>query len=84
MTNGARRCGFSRFAVQLLDLYGANFTAVDILKDGELRENMKIYANWPTFPQLFIKGELVGGADIMRVRSLLLLMFSRACMSLAN
>jgi monothiol glutaredoxin len=61
------RCGFSRFAVQVLDLYGANFTAVDILKDGELRDWVKVYSDWPTFPQLFVQGDLVGGADIMRV-----------------
>ncbi|MFZ5484942.1 MAG: Grx4 family monothiol glutaredoxin [Pseudomonadota bacterium] len=61
------RCGFSGTAVQVLKACGvSDYLAVNVLEDPEIFENLKYYANWPTFPQLYIKGELVGGADIMR------------------
>jgi monothiol glutaredoxin len=60
-------CGFSASAVQILKASGADkpFT-VDVLQDEEVRQGIKEYANWPTIPQLYVKGEFVGGADIMR------------------
>ena len=60
------QCGFSNLATQILDACGAQFLAIDVLQDQEIREGIKQYANWPTIPQLYIKGEFVGGADIMR------------------
>jgi monothiol glutaredoxin len=61
------QCGFSGATVQLLKSCGVqNFTAVDVLADPEIRDGIKTYSNWPTVPQLYIKGELVGGADIVR------------------
>ncbi len=59
------QCGFSARAVQMLQASGAKFATFDILADPALREGLKEYANWPTFPQLYIGGELVGGCDIM-------------------
>jgi monothiol glutaredoxin len=59
------QCGFSSRAVQILESCGADFGAVNILEDGELREALKLYSNWPTYPQLYVKGELIGGCDIM-------------------
>lgn len=59
------QCGFSGRAVQILQHCGAEFAHINIFEDPELRENLKTYSNWPTFPQLYIKGELVGGCDIM-------------------
>ncbi|PZN69733.1 MAG: Grx4 family monothiol glutaredoxin [Candidatus Methylumidiphilus alinenensis] len=59
------QCGFSGRAVQILEQCEAEFSYVNIFEDPEVRENLKIYSNWPTFPQLFVKGELVGGSDIM-------------------
>ena len=61
----APQCGFSARAVQLLDAAGAKYTTFDVLADAELRQGIKTYANWPTIPQLYIQGELVGGSDIM-------------------
>jgi monothiol glutaredoxin len=60
-------CGFSATASEILKRCGANeiFT-VDVLQDAEIREGIKQYANWPTIPQLYVKGEFVGGCDIMR------------------
>jgi monothiol glutaredoxin len=61
------QCGFSGATVQLLKACGAqDFTAVDVLADPEVRDGIKTYSNWPTVPQLYIKGEFVGGADIVR------------------
>ena len=60
------QCGFSNMATQILDACQAQYTAVDVLQDQEIREGIKQYANWPTIPQLYIKGEFVGGSDIMR------------------
>jgi len=58
-------CGFSSRAVQALKDAGATFHAVNVLADPELRAALPHYANWPTFPQLFIEGELIGGCDIV-------------------
>lgn len=61
------QCGFSSTAVQLLKKNGVqSFFTVDILRDAELRQGAKEYAQWPTFPQLYVKGEFIGGCDIMR------------------
>jgi monothiol glutaredoxin len=61
------QCGFSGLAAQILQACGVtDYVAVDVLQDPEIREGIKIYASWPTIPQLYIKGEFVGGADIMR------------------
>jgi monothiol glutaredoxin len=59
------QCGFSAKAVQLLQACGAQFNSVNVLEDMEIREGIKQYGNWPTVPQLYINGELVGGSDIM-------------------
>ena len=59
------QCGFSSQTVQILDACGATYAAVNILEDPELREALKVYSSWPTYPQLYIKGELVGGCDIV-------------------
>jgi len=61
------QCGFSGLAVQILQACGVtDYVTVDVLQDPDIREGIKAYANWPTIPQLYIKGEFVGGADIMR------------------
>jgi monothiol glutaredoxin len=60
------QCGFSNLATQVLDACEAQYVAIDVLQDQEIREGIKQYANWPTIPQLYIKGEFVGGADIIR------------------
>ena len=65
-TPGWPQCGFSRLVVQILELSGADFHAMDVLTDDELRNGIKIFSDWPTIPQLYIKGEFVGGADIVR------------------
>ena len=59
------QCGFSGKAVQILNACGTEFTSVDVLSDPDVREGVKQFSNWPTIPQLYIKGELVGGSDIM-------------------
>lgn len=59
------QCGFSGQAVQVLDACQAKYTSVNIFEDPELREALKGYSNWPTYPQLYINGELIGGCDIM-------------------
>ena len=59
------QCGFSAKATQMLNACGARFDSYDVLSDPELRQGLKEFSNWPTFPQLYIKGELVGGCDIM-------------------
>jgi monothiol glutaredoxin len=59
------QCGFSGRAVQVLQACGASFASVDVLADPEVREGIKQYSNWPTIPQLYVKGEFVGGSDIM-------------------
>lgn len=65
-TPDAPRCGFSSLAVQILDHLGANFVGVDVLQDEGLREGVKTFSDWPTIPQLYVKGEFVGGSDIVR------------------
>ncbi|MBL8459115.1 Grx4 family monothiol glutaredoxin [Zoogloea sp.] len=61
------RCGFSSNAAQILRACGVkDFFAVDVLADEAIRQGIKEYASWPTIPQLYIKGEFVGGSDIMR------------------
>lgn len=57
-------CGFSARAAAALESLGARFHAVNVLEDPEIRANLPRFSNWPTFPQLFIKGELIGGCDI--------------------
>ncbi|KAH9312620.1 hypothetical protein KI387_027655, partial [Taxus chinensis] len=61
----APRCGFSQLAVKILQQYGVPFSSRNILEDLELKEGIKAFSNWPTFPQVFIKGEFVGGSDIV-------------------
>ena len=58
------QCGFSAAAVRALSATGATFNHVNIFEDPELREALKQYSNWPTYPQLYVNGELVGGCDI--------------------
>lgn len=59
------QCGFSARAVQILEHCGVSYAFVNIFEDPELRESLKVYSHWPTFPQLYIQGELIGGSDIM-------------------
>jgi monothiol glutaredoxin len=59
------QCGFSSRAVAILDHLGVPFETVDVLQDPEIREGIKEYSDWPTIPQLYVKGEFVGGSDIM-------------------
>ena len=61
------QCGFSSSAVQMLKASGVDsFFSVNVLADADIRQGIKDYANWPTIPQLYVKGEFVGGSDIMR------------------
>ncbi len=60
------QCGFSAAVVQILSHLGVKFKAIDVLKDPEIRQGIKDYSQWPTIPQLYVKGEFVGGADIVR------------------
>jgi monothiol glutaredoxin len=64
-TPDAPRCGFSARSVQCLDAAGAEFAAMDILPDPRIRQQLSAHSGWPTIPQLFIDGELVGGCDII-------------------
>jgi monothiol glutaredoxin len=57
-------CGFSAQVIQILDSYGVNYHAVDVLSDWDIREGIKEFTNWPTIPQLYVKGQFVGGCDI--------------------
>ena|SRR3982750_3825310 len=59
------QCGFSSRAVAILDHLGVAFQTVDVLQDPEIRQGIKDYSDWPTVPQLYVKGEFVGGSDIM-------------------
>ncbi|XP_058112851.1 monothiol glutaredoxin-S15, mitochondrial-like isoform X2 [Magnolia sinica] len=61
----APRCGFSALAVRVLKEYGVPISARNILEDPELKNGVKSFSNWPTFPQIFIKGEFIGGSDII-------------------
>ena len=60
------QCGFSAQVVQVLSLMGVKFKSFNVLDDDELREGIKQYSSWPTIPQLYVKGEFVGGCDIVR------------------
>ena len=59
------QCGFSSRAVAILDHCGVAYESVDVLQDMEIRQGIKTYSDWPTIPQLYVKGEFVGGSDIM-------------------
>jgi monothiol glutaredoxin len=60
------QCGFSSLVVQVLSHLGVKFKGVDVLSDPALRQGIKAFSNWPTVPQLYVKGEFVGGCDIVR------------------
>jgi monothiol glutaredoxin len=60
------QCGFSGQVVQILNYLGVEFDSANVLESDELRDGIKTYSNWPTIPQLYVKGEFVGGADITR------------------
>jgi monothiol glutaredoxin len=59
------QCGFSSRAVAILNRLGATYQTVDVLQDPEIRQGIKDYSEWPTVPQLYVRGEFVGGSDIM-------------------
>ena len=59
------QCGFSSRAIAILDHLGVGYETVDVLQDPEIRQGVKDYSDWPTVPQLYVKGEFVGGSDIM-------------------
>ena len=60
------QCGFSAAVVQILTNLGVRFKAIDVLKDPDVRQGIKEFSNWPTIPQLYVKGEFTGGCDIVR------------------
>ncbi|MCK5575426.1 MAG: Grx4 family monothiol glutaredoxin [Sphingomonadales bacterium] len=60
------RCGFSGTTVDVMDRMGVKFKDVDVLLDEEIREGIKAYSDWPTIPQVYVKGEFLGGCDIMK------------------
>ncbi len=60
------QCGFSAVTVQILDHLGVDFVGVNVLQSDALRQGIKTYSDWPTIPQLYVKGEFVGGCDIVR------------------
>ena len=60
------QCGFSSTLVQVLSLMGVKFKGVDVLEDPEVRDGIKSFSDWPTIPQLYVKGEFIGGCDIIR------------------
>ena len=59
------QCGFSSKAIAILDHLNVEFASVDVLQDQEIRQGIKEYSDWPTIPQLYVKGEFLGGSDIM-------------------
>jgi monothiol glutaredoxin len=59
-------CGFSAVVVQILDHLGVDFAAVNVLQNDDLRQGVKSFSDWPTIPQLYVKGEFIGGCDIVR------------------
>ncbi|MBO6902024.1 MAG: Grx4 family monothiol glutaredoxin [Rhizobiaceae bacterium] len=65
-TPGFPQCGFSGQVVQILDYLGVDYKGVNVLDSDELRQGIKTFSNWPTIPQLYVKGEFVGGCDIIR------------------
>lgn len=62
----APQCGFSAAVTQVLSTLGVKFKGIDVLQDGAVREGIKAFSNWPTIPQLYVKGEFIGGCDIVR------------------
>jgi len=62
----APECGFSAICVQILDHLGVDFVGVNVLQSHDLRQGIKSFSDWPTIPQLYVKGEFVGGSDIIR------------------
>jgi monothiol glutaredoxin len=60
------QCGFSSVVVQVLDYLGVEYQAVNVLEDQDIREGIKTFSQWPTIPQLYVKGEFVGGCDIVK------------------
>lgn len=60
------QCGFSGQVVQILDYIGVEYKGINVLADADLRQGIKDYSNWPTIPQLYVKGEFIGGCDIIR------------------
>ena len=62
----APQCGFSAICVQILDHLGVDFVGVNVLQSDDLRQGIKSFSDWPTIPQLYVKGEFVGGSDIVR------------------
>ncbi|HWJ74089.1 Grx4 family monothiol glutaredoxin [Mesorhizobium sp. BR1-1-16] len=60
------QCGFSGQVVQILDYLGVDYKGINVLADADIRQGIKDYSNWPTIPQLYVKGEFVGGCDIIR------------------
>src|SRR5690606_706346 len=60
------QCGFSATVVQVLSHLGVKFKGIDVLQDSDIRQGIKEFSNWPTIPQLYVKGEFVGGCDIAR------------------
>ena len=65
-TPQAPQCGFSMQVVQILNHLGVPYKAINVLADGDIREGIKAYSNWPTIPQLYVKNEFIGGCDITR------------------
>jgi monothiol glutaredoxin len=65
-TSDAPQCGFSSMVVRILDHLGVEYHDVNVLADDDVRQGVKDFANWPTIPQLYVKGEFVGGCDIVR------------------
>ena len=59
------QCGFSSRAIAILEHLGVEYATVDVLQDQQIRQGIKAYSDWPTIPQLYVKGEFVGGSDIM-------------------
>ena len=64
-TPGMPQCGFSATVCHILDHIGVKYKGVNVLADAEIRQGIKGYSNWPTIPQLYVKGEFIGGSDIM-------------------
>ncbi|MCP5361313.1 MAG: Grx4 family monothiol glutaredoxin [Hyphomicrobiales bacterium] len=60
------QCGFSAVVIQIFDRLGVQYKDVNILEDNDLRQELKVFSDWPTFPQIYLKGELIGGCDIAR------------------
>ena len=65
-TSQSPRCGFSDVVCKILNLFNVQYLDIDVLSDEKLRQEIKNYTNWPTIPQLYIKGEFIGGCDIVR------------------